>query len=151
MVARNPRLTARITTEFFLRQVEALAGIFDGDIILGLIFASIGAANNKKILHSPELLDAYGTISAVPPARYRVRISVSALARSLGFSYETTRRRVKELIARGLCEQNAEGLMLTDRALLSEDLIELIKKSNADVKWYITALRRGRVDVDHIG
>jgi hypothetical protein len=151
MVARNPRLTVRITTQFFLRQVEALAGLFDGDIILGLIFAAIGAANNKRILHSPDLLDAYGTISAVPPAQYRVRISVSALARSLGFSYETTRRHVKELIARGFCEQNREGLILTDAALLSDDVVELIKKSNADVKWYITALRRGRVDIVHIG
>jgi hypothetical protein len=151
MVARNPRLTAQITTEFLLRRVDALAGLFDGNITLGLVFAAIGAANNRRLLQSPDLLDSYGSIESVAPARFRAPISVSALARSLGIPYETTRRHVKTLIARGYCEQGTEGLILSDQVLLSESVIEFIKKSNIDVKWYITALRKGRVDVDRIG
>jgi hypothetical protein len=147
MFSNDRRFTARATTDFFLRHVTTVASLFDGDFITGLVFVAIGAANNRKI--QPGKSDGAGRDAEGSDNEW-TPIPVAALSRTLGLPYETTRRHVAKLIERGACVRTDEGLVLTQEAVESEPVVAAFKKSNADVRWLISALRRGRVNVDRI-
>ncbi len=142
IVTRNPRQTVRLTIEYFLRGVKANADYFGGDFLIALILLGILSANNRRIIRAPEVAAAYPAITDVPAAGYRAPISVTALARSLGLSYETTRRKVHKLIDKRMCARTDDGLVLTDEALSGERFMELIRVGNANLRKLITALQR---------
>ena len=128
----------------------AVASLFDGDLIAGVVFIAIGSANNRKVLPLPDAADKAADAARQEPPIVRLPISVSALSRSLGLPYETTRRHVARLVAQGMCERTSQGILAKDETLHSERLIQVFKKSNADVRWFICALRKGGMDIDHI-
>ena len=143
-VARNPRHAARLATEFFLRQIATITRGFEGDFLLGLVFVGVSAANNRRITRSPELIRLYPALTDVPAEEHCAPVSVSALARSLGMPFETTRRYVIRLIDRGLCVRTREGLVLTRAALASDMAVDMIARSNADLRTFLAAVRRDR-------
>jgi hypothetical protein len=63
----------------------------------------------------------YATIDAPAPAPLRRPISVNAIANSLNLPFETVRRRVRRMIAIGLCDVTPEGLLLVDRVYASPE------------------------------
>jgi biotin operon repressor len=142
IVTRNPRQATRLTIEYFLRGVKANAEYFEGDFLFALVLLGILSANNRRIIRSPEIAAAYPAITDVPAASHRAPISVTALARSLGLSYETARRKVHRLIDKGMCARTDDGLVLTDQALSGERFMELIRVGNANLRKLITALQR---------
>ena len=100
------------------------------------------SANNRRIIRTPEIAAAYAAITDVPAAGHRAPISVTALTRSLGLSYETTRRKVHRLIDKGMCSRTDDGLIITDEALSGERFVELIRVGNANLRKLLTALQR---------
>ena len=140
--ARNPRQAARLTIEYFLRGVQENAKFFKGDFLIALVLLGILAANNRRIIRAPEIIAGHPEIKDVPAAEHRAPISVAALARSLGLSCETTRRKTHKLIERGMCVRVDDGLVLSDEALKGDGFIELIHAGNANLRTLVAALRR---------
>jgi DNA-binding Lrp family transcriptional regulator len=87
------------------------------DLVDGLLFAAIQAANVATITSSPELQLAYATIPNGPPDDLRRPVSVSAIANSLRMPFETARRRVQAMARIGALEVTAKGVRVSHAVL----------------------------------
>lgn len=104
---QSQRLVQRCVLDFLVGHVARINTRHAGDLIGGAVFLAI-----KQASAAPRQAT---TASATPRA-----ISVRAVAQSLGFSYETTRRRVLALEAAGLAQRLGDaGVALTDGALVT--------------------------------
>jgi hypothetical protein len=83
------------------------------DLVDGLLFAAIQAANVATITSSPELQLAYATIPDGPPDELRRPVSVSAIANSLRMPFETARRRIQALARIGALEVTSKGVRVS--------------------------------------
>lgn len=111
---QKPRLAAYKAAGRMIRSVLALAGATEGDILHGVIYAAIQQVSLEPLETSPDLADRYGDPDNVLPDSLRKAISVHALAGSLGMPYETTRRAVERLMARGLVRRiSRNGVIAT--------------------------------------
>jgi DNA-binding Lrp family transcriptional regulator len=112
-VARDAiaRTISRQCAEYSLRAVRLLGETY-GDIPTGIVAQSIVAANTG---HLDDFMGEgwrYAGIDQPAPDEIRKAVSVSAIARSLGVPYETLRRQVRRLIARGVCVRVEGGLII---------------------------------------
>ena len=102
------RLVQRCVIDFLLGQMARLNRRHDGDMVGGAVFLAVKQATAAPFKPTP------GTASWSAPPR---AISVRAVAQSLGFSYETTRRRVIALEKAGLVRRLGDaGVTITPQA-----------------------------------
>jgi len=87
------------------------------DLVDGLLFAAIQAANVATITSSPELQLAYATMPASPPDELRRPVSISAIANSLRMPFETARRRVQAMARSGALEVTSKGVRVSHAVL----------------------------------
>jgi DNA-binding Lrp family transcriptional regulator len=87
------------------------------DFIDGLIICIVVQSNITPILRDPALQRAYATLGEPPPDDLRRPISISAVANSLGLPFETTRRRIAKLAARGRCVITPTGVVVPSARL----------------------------------
>jgi len=117
----NIRAILRVGNDYFLRTLDRLAVMHDKDLISAVIFTAIWTANVKHITYS----DANGEfrgIDDIPPDGYRRPVSVLALSSSLRIPYETVRRHVQALLARGLCVRTGGKGVVVPAAVLDRPL-----------------------------
>jgi hypothetical protein len=108
-----------------LRNIQLVSQAVDGDLMAGLIFAAIIQANVRGISGDPELSKKYGPMGEIPPDRLRRPISVNALSEQLGVPYETTRRHVNRLLAKGWCVKvGARGVIVPGAVIGAPTMIE---------------------------
>jgi DNA-binding Lrp family transcriptional regulator len=91
-----------------------------GDLLQPLVFAAIAQANQAVLRNDPELQARYGDTGEAIPDALRRPISVNAVAQSLRLPFETVRRKVRLLIASGLCVATASGVYVPREAIVSE-------------------------------
>lgn len=87
------------------------------DIVDGLLFATIQAANVSLISGDPKLQVAYARIVDAPPQELRRPVSISAVANSLRMPFETARRRVQTLVRLGALEVMPKGVLISRQVL----------------------------------
>lgn len=105
---QSQRLVQRCVLDFLVDHVARINRRHDGDLVGGAVFLAI-----KQASAAPRPAGQTLGAAATPRA-----ISVRAVAQSLGFSYETTRRRVLALEAASLAQRLGEaGVALTTNAL----------------------------------
>lgn len=144
---KHERAAVRLTGQFFLRQCELLASTTGGDLLLGLVYVAITAANTEHM--SEAVLASYAELEEAPPDELRQPISVLALSASLKLPYETTRRYVARLEQMGLARRMGRaGVIIPKRAHEDPAAVEKIRRSFADVHRYVAGLRRVGVDID---
>ncbi len=81
-----------------LAAMKAMRGFFDGDLMTGLVFTAIRAANVKHITNTTP-----GANRDVLPDSDRRPVSIMAISNSMKFPYETVRRHAGKLIRQGMC------------------------------------------------
>jgi len=144
---RHERAAVRITGQFFLRQAALLTDGVGGDLMLGLVYAAITAANTEHM--DDEVKARYAELDEAPPDDLRRPISVLALSESLRLPYETTRRYVTRLEELGIAQRMGRaGVIIPKTAHERPDAIENVRRSYADVHRFVAALRKAGVDVD---
>jgi predicted transcriptional regulator len=148
-VVLQSRAAARVAVEYFLRQVETVSMIVEGDFFLGLVLAAMGSANVARVARSPELSERYGSQNAIPD-ELKTPISVYAIATSLGLPYETGRRYVRRLEKLGMCEKTKGGWVVPAKVLMTSQAGTMIERSIANLRQFIVALRAAGVDIDAI-
>ena len=111
------RLVIRLSADYLLRLVDPLQRNI-GDLVSGLILLDVFHANTEH------LLDADGgdeggewTENGFVSDSDRRPVSAADIARRLGISHETVRRRLIRLVADGKCERCDEGYWVTSRIL----------------------------------
>jgi DNA-binding Lrp family transcriptional regulator len=112
------RLALRTANAFIVEMLTACR--VGRDFTDALILATLGQCNSAPIAGDVALQRRYGAFETPAPESLRRPISINAIAVSLGLPFETVRRRVKRLIAEGLCEMVPEGVRLRQASLDAE-------------------------------
>jgi len=142
--APDPRLAlawrATPATVSFILNTET-ASRNTRDLVDGLLFAAIQAANVSAINNDAELQLAYATLLAAPPDELRRPVSVSAIAHSMRMPFETARRRVQALVKIGALEATPKGILVSHRSLGQHEFLhnvflrhEMLKAFYLEVK-----------------
>lgn len=106
--------------------VELIVDIADivrdgGSILDPLFLTAVVEANVAPINQDPVLQQKYGLLDTPPPDELRRPVSINAIAASLGQPFETTRRRLNALAARGECVIGPRGVVVPTERLTSDD------------------------------
>jgi len=88
-----PRVASRIASQFLLRCLRQIDGLFDGNVKLGVAFLTIAQSTCQSPSHHVDTRSA----------------GIRAMSASLGMPYETMRRYVVELVKLGVCERCGKG------------------------------------------
>lgn len=135
------RHISRVSADYMLRTIAELAGLFDGDILIGVIFLAIFRASVEHPgsgLRKPGAFDG-----GVVPDSARRPITTLALANSLNMPRETVRRYVNRLIELGFCARDAERrLMVTEAVARRPEVVGLIRANRRHLERVLSALRR---------
>ncbi len=127
--------------DYALRLVRLFTDIFDGDVALALVFVAAAQAGTQHLRNTPaHFVPAEGEFF---PDDLRRPISVSALARSLGLSVETTRRHVIRLVELGYAQRTASGGVLVTSEILKREEVSTAAVANlTSMRHLIRALSR---------
>lgn len=127
------RAAARLAVGYALRTLHRAARAVDGDILDGAIRVAIGDANVRYMSEDPLLSGAYADLEQPLPVEMRRPVSINAIATSLNLPFETTRRRIAALIARGQCDQGPRGVWTTPQGASSPRQLEIIVENFEDL------------------
>lgn len=92
-----------------------------GPVLDPLLLIAVVEANIAPISQDPVLQRKYGGLDTPPPDELRRPVSINAIAASLGQPFETVRRRLNALAARGECVIGPKGVVVPTARLASED------------------------------
>lgn len=121
--------------------MRVLRGLFDGDLMKGLVFTGIWAANVKHITNT-----APAAHRSILPDRYRLPVSVLAISDSLRLPYETVRRHADTLVKEGRCTRvDRQGLMVPERAF--RPMAEGAVTVNQFIMAFVAELRAAGVEL----
>jgi hypothetical protein len=113
------RVILRAMTVFMIDAVRAAAAVHGGDLNRAVAFTAIwnGSLSDTAPFGGRRIF-------AAPSGKDYPRrpISINAIAKSFSIPYETTRRAVSQLIAEGLCERVAGGVVVPPSVLQGEML-----------------------------
>ncbi len=115
--------------DYALRFVRLFTDVFGGDVVQALVFIAAAQAGTQHLRHLPNypaLLEG-----EFFPDDQRRSVSVSALARSLGLSVETTRRHVLKLVEGGFALRTKAGGVLVTSLVLRRDEVVAVAQANA--------------------
>ncbi len=98
------RTVARIAIDYHLESARLVSDLVPGDALTSLVFLTIVS---RMLRGRPQP----GATGAEGPRR-RGAVTVYAVAKDLGLSYETVRRHVKRLLDAGLCQREVQGLVV---------------------------------------
>ena len=122
----------RLAIRHFLGLTDLMGSQIKLDLMSGLVMLAVVSSNTKSIRDTQTLAEEYASMAAIPPDDLREPVSVYTLAKRLSLPYETTRRYVLGLIAKGLCERLASGgIVLPNRAQASPGFLEALHAHNA--------------------
>lgn len=131
----------RLSADYVLRTIAALAAMFDGDILMGVIFLALFRASVEYVgrggTNSPAFEDG------VVPDHARRAISTLALANSLNMPRETVRRYVNRLTDLGFCSRDSDRrLMVTATIARRPEIAALLRTNRRNLERVLSALRR---------
>lgn len=120
------RFVNRLGVDLFIRTAVALAEIFNGDALRGLIFVTT-AHLNVSHLNSPRVLNPLASDGLFPDALRRPT-SAYAVAKFLGLPRETVRRHLLALVDTGFCTRvDDNGYVVMSDTLRSPVIIRFAK------------------------
>lgn len=111
------RQVARSSVDFFLSGLSMAGQPQDLDVTSVLVARAIAFANIRHLMEDPVKGAAFAALSDIPEDSERRPVSVYAISKSLAVPYETTRRIVGKLVARGMVERRDDGLIVPQRVL----------------------------------
>jgi DNA-binding Lrp family transcriptional regulator len=92
-----------------------------GPVLDPLLITAVVEANVAPINQDPILQQKYGGLDTPPPDELRRPVSINAVAASLGQPFETVRRRLNALAAKGECVIGPKGVVVPTARLASDD------------------------------
>lgn len=133
------RQTLDLGADYVLRSLGLLSEVFDGDIVRGAIFLAILQASSQHLRNDPTR-----RYEARVEDTARRSVSLSAIARSLGLSVETTRRHVVRLAEDGFVSRTfSGGVIVTAANLERPDLRRAAQANRANLATVYDRLSRG--------
>ncbi len=133
----DARAAVRCATDYILRWVEIANETHGVDIVYSLVYTTLWAGNVSHLRGR-----VYAEIDDIPPDAERRPITVRQVADSLGLPYETVRRRVVEMLKRGVAKKvGREGFIVSGEALARPEMVAGLKRSHASLMRFLRELK----------
>jgi DNA-binding transcriptional regulator YhcF (GntR family) len=139
------RQVARVMREHILRVYHMFHRNTGGDLIAGIVCATIISANLSHMQTGTETDDAFG--DTLPPDELRRPISIQALARATLLPRETVRRTVVRLIEAGICVRTPKGIFVPTHVIAAMDNVSTLEVEQ-EFRRLLVNLRRIGVDLE---
>lgn len=134
------RLVGRLSTQYFLECARLYGGLLPGDALTTLIFLTIVSRNLAKLSNDPQETLAYAAVEEPAPDHKRTPVTVYAVAKDLGLSYETVRRHVKRLLDAGVCLRGGDGLIVPAAVTARPDFVRAGQRNYENFQRLVRAL-----------
>ena len=144
----DARLSTRMAFEFVLRTLVTAADANGGEIVPTVILMCIVAANTSHLNDRHGASAKFRDLEDLPQDADRRPISVLALSKSLGMPFETTRRHVNALIARGACVRVPGGVIAPTALITSAPNMRVALVVAASARRFARDLKRAGVRFD---
>jgi len=92
-----------------------------GEVLDPLLLTAVVEANVAPVNQDPVLQHKYAALDTPPPDEVRRPVSMNAIAASLGQPFETVRRRLNALAAKGECVITPKGVLVPAARLAQDD------------------------------
>jgi hypothetical protein len=136
------RIAARLTGEFYFRTTALISEASGGDLMMGLIHRAIITGNTSHFDNDLSRPHQYTGLNDPIPDEFRRPISVLAVADSLGFPYETTRRCVNKLVKSGICVRRKGGVVAVGGVITEgPDFERALRANMANIRRFLAALK----------
>jgi hypothetical protein len=133
----DARAAARSATDYLLRWVEIANEAHGVDIVYSLVFTTLWAGNVSHLRGR-----TYAQVEDIPPDDERRPITIRQVADSLGLPYETVRRRVVEMLKRGMAARvGREGFIVPFEALARPEIVNALKRSHTSLLRMLKELK----------
>ncbi len=133
----DARAAVRCATDYILRWVEIANEAHGIDIIYSLVYTTLWAGNVSHLRGK-----VYAEIDDIPPDEERRPITIRQVADSLGLPYETVRRRVVEMLKRGVAKKvGREGFIVPGEALARPEMVASLRRSHASLTRFLKELK----------
>lgn len=134
---QDARAAVRSATDYILRWVEIANETHGVDIIYSLVFTTMWAGNVSHLRGK-----TYAEVNDIPPDEERRPITIRQVADSLGLPYETVRRRVVEMLERGMARKvGREGFIVPVEALGRPEVVNSLKRSHTSLLRFLKELK----------
>jgi DNA-binding transcriptional ArsR family regulator len=114
-------MSARVSVDYFLATSRLIGDLVPGDALTALVFLTIVS----------RMFKVRGTKTA---AGRRGSVTVYAVAKDLGLSYETVRRHVKRLVEAKLCERDLQGLRVPAHVFARNDFQRAMSRNHENLQ-----------------
>ena len=139
---QDARAAARSATDYILRWVEIANETHGVDIIYSLVFTTLWAGNVSHLRGK-----TYAEVDDIPPNEERRPITIRQVADSLGLPYETVRRRMVEMLERGMARKvGREGFIVPAEALARPEVVNSLKRSHTSLLRFLKELKGLGID-----
>lgn len=115
-------------------------GIADLKPLDSLLVLAVNQANIAPLRRDPEARERYGALETPARDDERRRVSISAIATSLGLPFETVRQRLRRLAERGAIAMGPEGVFVPAAFLTSERYLLSVLYANERLRVMYGAL-----------
>ena len=141
LTTAQDRRLGHLSADYILRTVAELAAMFEGDILMGVIFLALWRASVEYA--GPGRRNTPNAEDGVVPDHARRPITTLALANSLNMPRETVRRYVNRLTDLGFCARDSERrLMVTEAMARRPEVAALLRGNRRNLDRLMNALRR---------
>jgi DNA-binding IclR family transcriptional regulator len=110
-----------------------------------LLLMAINQANIAPLTRDPAARSRYGALEAPAPDAERRPVSVRAVAASMQLPYETARRNIRGLEARGVCVVTEAGVVVPTAFMLSPHYLEAAQSGHERLYVLYRMLRARRL------
>jgi len=133
----DARAAVRSATDYILRWVEIANETHGVDLIYSLVFTTLWAGNVSHLRGK-----TYADVDDIPPDEERRPITIRQVADSLGLPYETVRRRVVEMLERGMARKvGREGFIVPAEAMERPEVVNSLKRSHTSLLRFLRELK----------
>ena len=137
----SERYLVRLSADYLLRFLHELSEIFEGDLMLGIVFITVAMTSIAHLRLDDEVRPFEG--DGVVPDELRRPVTVLSVAATLGLPRETVRRHVWQLIDRGYCIQVKGRRVLVNAEIMRRpDVSKGVAANRRHLKALVAAIRR---------
>jgi hypothetical protein len=140
------RAVARISGDYLLRALAILSETANGDLFDGLLALAIVQVNVGHLVTQSG--SSFSDSDDPPPDDMRRPATAMAVAASLGAPYETIRRRIRKLVAQGVCEQVPGGVIVPQRQVQSATNLAALEANLTNLQRMYRSLRGAGLRLD---
>lgn len=132
------RATFLIGGDLVLDLLEVARG--DLDLTDLIIVLAIVQANTDPISARADLQERFAGIGDLAPDEARRHVNVTSVSESTHIAFETVRRRVRDLVGRGVVEKGPDGLIVPARYLSSQAHVAALEGAVARLREALVRL-----------